>query len=105
MPAIAVDAMGGHLAPEAVVQGVADVSLHTDIECVLVGDAARIQRILESVAYNPEHIDIVHAGEVIGMDDEPEEGLRRKRDASLVVAVQLVRRGRCAALVTAGNTG
>ena len=104
MPAIAVDAMGGQHAPVAVVQGVADVSLRTDIECVLVGDAARIQQILEGVAYNPERIDIVHAGEVIGLDDEPQEAVRRKRDASLLAALQLLQRGRCAALVTAGNT-
>jgi len=103
MPAIAVDAMGGQHAPEAVVQGVADVSLHTGIECVLVGDTRRIQPILEGVAYNPEHIDIVHAGEVIGIDEEPREAVRRKRDASLLAALRLVARGRCAALVTAGN--
>lgn len=105
MPAIAVDAMGGQHAPAAVVQGVADVSLHTDIECVLVGDAPRIQRILEGVGYNPEHIDIVHAGEVIGLDDEPNDAVRRKRDASLLVALQQLTRGRCAGLVTAGNPG
>lgn len=105
MPAIAVDAMGGQHAPEAVVQGVADVSLHTDIECVLVGDAARIQSILDGIAYNPEHIDIVHAGEVIGLDEEPREALRRKRDASALTALQLVTRGRCTAVVTAGNAG
>jgi phosphate acyltransferase len=105
MPAIAVDAMGGQHAPEAVVQGVAEVSLRTEIECVLVGDAARIQHILEGVAYNPEHIDIVHAAEVIGLDEEPHEALRRKRDASLLAAMQLVKRERCAALVTAGNAG
>ena len=105
MPAIAVDAMGGQHAPIAVVQGVADVSLRTGIECVLVGDAARIQRILEGVSYNPEHIDIVHAAEVIGLDDDPNDAVRRKRDASLLVAIQQVTRGRCAALVTAGNSG
>src|SRR5262245_58449120 len=105
MPAIAVDAMGGQHAPVAVVQGVADVSLHTDIECVLVGDAARIQQILEGVAYNPEHIDIVHAGEMIGLDETPQEALRSKRDASLLVALRLLTSGRCTGMVTAGNTG
>jgi glycerol-3-phosphate acyltransferase PlsX len=105
MPAIAVDAMGGQHAPVAVVQGVADVSLHTDIECVLVGDATRIQQILEGVPYNPEHIDIVHAGEVIGLDDAPQDAVRSKRDASLLVALRLLTSGRCAATVTAGNTG
>jgi glycerol-3-phosphate acyltransferase PlsX len=105
MPAIAVDAMGGQHAPEAVVQGVADVSLHTDIECVLVGDMARVQAILEGLAYNPEHIAIVHAGEAIGLDEEPREAVRRKRGASLLTALGQVARGRCAALVTAGNAG
>ncbi len=105
MLAIAVDAMGGQHAPEAVVQGVADVSLHTDIQCVLAGDAARIQSILEGVAYNPERIDIVHASEVIGLDEEPREAVRRARDASSLVALELVRSGRCAAAVTAGNAG
>src|SRR5215831_18196778 len=105
MPAIAVDAMGGQQAPEAIVQGVADVSLHTDIECVLVGDEHRIQALLEGTAYNPEHIDIVHAAEAIGLDEEPREALRRKRDASLPAAMRLVTGGRCAAMVTAGNAG
>jgi glycerol-3-phosphate acyltransferase PlsX len=105
MPAIAVDAMGGQHAPEAVVQGVADVSLHAEIECVLVGDMARIQSILEGVAYNPEHIAIVHAGEAIGLDEEPRQAVQRKRDASLLAALGLVARGRCAAMVTAGNAG
>jgi len=105
MPAIAVDAMGGQQAPEAVVQGVAEVSLHTEIECVLVGDERRIQQLLDGIAYNPEHIAIVHAGEVIGLDEEPREALRRKRDASLLAAMRLVTGGRCAALVTAGNAG
>jgi len=105
MPAIAVDAMGGQHAPEAVVQGVADVSLHTGIECVLVGDSARIQQILEGVAYNPEHIDIVHAGEVIGLEEDASEAIRHKRDASLLAAIRSVARGRCAAMVTAGNAG
>jgi glycerol-3-phosphate acyltransferase PlsX len=90
MLAIAVDAMGGQHAPEVVVQGVADVSLRTDIECVLVGEATRIQAILDETAYNPEHIDIVHAGEIIGLDEEPREAVRRKRDASLLAALRLV---------------
>lgn len=103
MLSIAVDAMGGQHAPEAVVQGVADVTLHTEIECVLVGDAKRIQHILEGVAYNPEQIDIVHAGETVGLDEEAREAVRRKRDASVLVAAELVAKGRCAAMVTAGN--
>ena len=103
MPAIAVDAMGGQHAPEAVVQGVAEVSLTTQIQCVLVGDSARIQPILEGTSYNPENIDIVHAADMIGLDEEPHEAVHRKRDASLLTAIHLVKSERCAALVTAGN--
>lgn len=105
MPTIAVDAMGGDFAPEAIVQGVAAVSLHTDIQCVLVGNESRIQKILEGGPYNPEHMDIVHAPDTIGMAEDPKEAVRRKRNASLLVAARLVEQGRADALVTAGNTG
>ncbi len=97
--------MGGDFAPEAVVRGVASVSLDTDIECILVGDEPRLQKILDGVQYNPENIDIVHAGEAIGMDEDPRQALRRKGDSSLLVATRLVQRGRSAALVSAGSAG
>ncbi len=105
MPTIAVDAMGGDFAPEAAVEGVASVSLNTDIQCILVGNERRIQKILESVPYNPENINIVHASDVIGMAEDPHEALRRRRDASLLVACRLVEQGRAAAAISAGNTG
>ena len=105
MPVIAVDAMGGDFAPDETVKGVARASLSTAIECVLVGDGPRIQSILESVSYNPEHISIRHAGEVIGMTEPPKEALRTKRDASIVVGAKLVADGHAEALVSAGNTG
>ena len=59
--------MGGDQAPDEVVKGVAQVSLSTDIECLLVGDERRIQAVLEGVSYNPEHIAILHARDAIGM--------------------------------------
>ena len=104
MPTIAVDAMGGDHAPDEVVKGVAQVSLATDIECLLVGDERRIQSVLEGVSYNPEHIAILHATDAIGMADEPRQAVKR-RDASLVVGVRAVAEGRAQALVSAGNTG
>ena len=104
MPTIAVDAMGGDHAPEEVVKGVAQISLGTDIECVLVGDEHRIQAVLEGVSYNPEHISILHARDAIGMAEEPREAVKR-RDASLVVGVRAVAEGRADAIVSAGNTG
>jgi phosphate acyltransferase len=105
MPTIAVDAMGGDVAPDEVVKGVAEVSLATDIECLLVGDEQRIQAVLERVSYNPEHIAILHARETIGMAEEPREAVRTKREASVVVAVRAVVDGRAEAAVSAGNTG
>ncbi|HVN87144.1 MAG TPA: phosphate acyltransferase PlsX [Candidatus Binatia bacterium] len=105
MRTIAIDAMGGDLAPDEVVKGVATASLQTDIQCVLVGDERRIQEILERVEYNPEQIDIHPAGEVIGMAEEPKDAVRHKRDASILVAARLVADGGADALVSAGNTG
>ena len=106
MPAIAVDVMGGEHAPEAAVQGVAAVSLQTDIDCVLVGDEARILPLLEATAYNPERIAILHAAEAIGLDEDPRAAARYKRNkASLFVALREVAEGRCAAAVSAGNPG
>lgn len=105
MPTIAIDAMGGDAAPEAVVRGVAQASLDTDIQCLLVGDEGRIQEILDRVIYNPEHISIVHSRDVIGMEEDPKEAIRAKKDASILVGARLVREGRADALVSAGNTG
>ncbi|HZP43546.1 MAG TPA: phosphate acyltransferase PlsX [Candidatus Binatia bacterium] len=105
MPIIAVDAMGGDHAPDEVVKGVAQVSLSTDIECLVVGDESRIQHVLEAVPYNPEHISILHARDAIGMAEEPREAVRTRKDASLVVAVRAVAEGRADAAISAGNTG
>ena len=105
MPTIAIDAMGGDFAPDEVVKGIAQLSLETDIQSVLVGDEARIQRVLDECAYNPEHISIHHARDSIGMADEPKAAVRAKRDASILVAARLVAAGEADALVTAGNTG
>ena len=105
MPVIAVDAMGGELAPEEVVKGVADASLQTAIECVLVGDEPRIQAVLDTLSYDPAHIRIHHAGEAVGMQEAPREALRAKRDASILVGAALVAQGQADALVSAGNTG
>ena len=105
MPTIAVDAMGGDHAPEEIVRGVAQVSRESDIQCLLVGDEARVQAILEGMAYRPERLTIVHAGNAIGMEDDAKEAIRTKRDSSLLVGAALVASGRADAMVSAGNTG
>jgi glycerol-3-phosphate acyltransferase PlsX len=85
------------------VRGVADVSLNTDIQISLVGSERHIQKLLDSVSYNPENIEIVAASEAIGAADDARDAMRRKRDASLLVACRLVEQGRADAVVSAGN--
>ena len=104
MPTIAVDAMGGDHAPDAVVRGVAQVSVATDIDCVLVGDQRRIQDVLDTVPYNADRIEVLHCDGVIGMADDPRTAVGRA-DTSLVMALMAVADGRADALVSAGNTG
>ena len=105
MPTIAIDAMGGDFAPDEVVKGIAQLSLETDIQCLLVGDESHIQRILNDCTYDPERISIHHARDAIGMGEDPKAAVRAKRDASILVAAHRVATGDADALVTAGNTG
>lgn len=104
MPTIVVDAMGGDLAPETAVQAVAEASLATDIDCLLVGDESRLQKSLEARRYNPEQIEIVHAPETIDAAVDARAAVRQKRKASILVAARLVQEGRGAAVVSGGNT-
>jgi len=104
MPVIAVDAMGGDFAPDDVVKGVAQVSLHTEIESLLVGDEQQIQATLDRIPYNPERIAIHHTDEFVAAVDDAGTGIRHRRRTSIMVAARLVAEGRAQAVVTAGNT-
>src|SRR5205823_12253875 len=97
MPTIAIDAMGGDHAPGEIVKGVARASLETDIECLLVGDERRIQEVLETVPYNPEHISIVDCRDAIGMDDDTHEAVKKRRYTSQLVEERAVDEARAAA--------
>ena len=97
------DAMGGDHAPEEIVKGavLAAPDIHHTI--VLVGDPARIQKYLPTPC--PSNIEIHPASQAVDMDEKPMDALRRKKDSSMAVGVELVRIGRGKAFVTAGNTG
>ena len=101
---IAVDAMGGDFAPRATVAGAVASATHEGVEILLVGDRARLERELGRWGRPDGRLEIVHAEEVIGMD-EPATAVRRKRRSSLVVCAELVRDGHAGAMVTAGHTG
>ena len=104
---IAIDAMGGDFAPlETVLGAIEAVRANEHINVVLVGDEQQIFNILEAnnEAKNPR-ISIQHASQVIGMDEHPGQALRKKKDASVVVATSLVRENICDAVIAPGSTG
>ncbi|MBF1714445.1 MAG: phosphate acyltransferase, partial [Selenomonas sp.] len=102
---IAVDAMGGDFAPKEIVRGAIDAAKKYDCEIVLVGDEAKIRAELGGADTDALHISIVHAADVIGMDEAPAEAVRSKKDASIVVATRMVKDGECDAVFSAGSTG
>jgi glycerol-3-phosphate acyltransferase PlsX len=100
---VAVDAMGGDHGPTEVVPGaMAWARAHPADTVILVGD----QRVVAGlVGDGPPNVRVVHASQVIGMDEHPAMALREKKDATILVAMDLVRRGEADAVVTAGHTG
>ena len=106
---IAVDAFGGDNAPEAVVEGaiLASNSLggdkNNDLEILLVGDEEKLKKLLHNRAYGS--IKIVDAKEVITNFDAPTVAIRKKKNSSMIVALNLVKDKKADAFVSAGNTG
>ncbi|WP_258296312.1 phosphate acyltransferase PlsX [Paenibacillus peoriae] len=102
---IAIDAMGGDNAPEATVEGALSAAAEwKDTDITLVGDRERIESVLNGRAL-PTNLSIRHASETIDAQDEPVKAVRRKKDASMVVAGRMVREGEADAMISAGNTG
>ena len=100
---LAVDAMGGDHGPEEVVPGaIAWAAAHPADRLLLVGDEGVITGLAGSL---PTNATIVPASQVVGMDEHPALALREKKDASILVAMDLVKRGEADGLVTAGHTG
>jgi phosphate acyltransferase len=103
---IAVDAMGGDTAPGLVVQGALAAARHLDLGVVLVGPVSRIEAQVERHAgVDGSRVRLVEAGSVIDMAESPTAALRRKPNASIKIAADLVARGEASALFSAGHTG
>ena len=99
---IAVDAMGGDNAPDEICKGAYDACEEfNDIEIILTGDTERIKSCLTS---HPR-IHIEHATEIIDPDEHPANAIRKKKDSSLRVAMEMVRRGDAQGCISAGSTG
>lgn len=104
---IAVDAMGGDFGPEVVVAGAVDAA-RAGIAVLLVGDSARIETELSKLgasATGSLPITIKHASEVVAMDESPVQAIRGKRNSSLRLCFEAVKKGEASAVVSAGNSG
>lgn len=104
LPRIAVDAMGGDNAPHVEVSGALLAAAQLQAEVILVGDEIRIRADLLGKGEH-RNLRVVHAPEVIGMDENPTDAIRAKPDASINVALKLLKEGEADAFVTMGNTG
>ena len=103
MRTIAIDAMGGEKAPDAIVQAVLQAKTELkETKFILFGDQAKIKKLVGS---DTDQIEIVGTTEVINDEDEPVKAIRTKKDSSLVVAAQYVKQGKADALLSLGNSG
>ena len=102
---IALDAMGGDHAPAEIVAGALRARNVLGIEIALVGPREIIAAELARHGETPSGIEIIHASEAIAMDEHPAQAVRTKRDASINVAMGMLKRGVASSFVSAGNTG
>lgn len=103
---IALDAMGGDHGPAPNVVGAAlALAANPDLTLVFVGDRAQLEPLLAAASLPAGRVEVVHAAQVVEMKEKPGEALRRKPDASVFRAWQLVAAGAVDGLVSAGNTG
>jgi glycerol-3-phosphate acyltransferase PlsX len=104
---VALDAMGGDHGPPVIVPAAFRVlEGQPELRLILVGDRGTLER--EIARHSPDHADrlsVVHASQQVRMDELPSQALRTKKDSSMRVAIDLVKRGDAHACVSAGNTG
>jgi glycerol-3-phosphate acyltransferase PlsX len=101
---IAVDASGGEFAPHEIVKGVIKAAQEYKVEIVLVGKKS-VLHVLAGRHLNKLNISIVNASQTIGFHEHPVEALRKKPRSSIAIGIKLLKEGKAAAFVSAGNTG
>ena len=103
---VAVDAMGGDNAPGEIVKGAVEaVQAEKDIKVFLVGRQDAVNAELAKYTYDKEKIEDVHAEEVIEMAEPPVNAIRKKKQSSLVIGMNMIKHQEADAIVTAGSTG
>jgi glycerol-3-phosphate acyltransferase PlsX len=102
---IALDAMGGDHAPQVTVEGAVWAAREYGVQVVLVGQAKLLEPELAKHDTSGLDLPIVHASQVIGMEDEPASAAKAKQDSSMVVGMNLLKSGEADAFFSAGNSG
>lgn len=103
---VVLDAMGGDNAPGEIIKGAIEaIQEREDIRVILVGQEDVISEELEKYSINKEQIEIVNATEVIETAEPPVMAIRRKKDSSIVVGMNMVKNGEADAFVSAGSSG
>ena len=103
---VALDAMGGDHAPAEMVKGAIEaVNKRDDIKILLTGQEALLKKALSEYTYPKDRIEIIPASDVIETAEPPVMAIRRKKDSSIVVAMNLVKKGEADAFVSAGSSG
>lgn len=103
--AIAVDAMGGDLAPRVNVEGAVAAAVELGLDSILVGRRGELESELRRTGYKGTRVGVVDAEEVVRFDEPSITPIRKKRRASIRVAAELVRDGKAVGMFTAGHTG
>lgn len=104
---IIVDAMGGDNAPAEIVKGAVEAALELGVDIILVGREAEIRKCLRDNNADglSDRISVVNASQVVEMDDDPTGVLRKKKDSSMVVALNMLKNDEGDACISAGSTG
>ena len=106
MITLAVDAMGGDAGLAVTIPGaLLFLRQQADVRLLMVGDEVQVRQALEAVNAPMDRIQIVHAAQVVEMDEQPQSALKNKKDSSMRIAVNQVKEGLAQAAVSAGNTG
>lgn len=103
---VAVDAMGGDYAPGEIVKGAVQAAeQRKDIQIVLIGQEEVVREELKKYSFQEGQITVQNATEVIATEEPPVNAIRKKKDSSLVVGMNMVKRGEADAIVSAGSSG
>ncbi|AJE17877.1 phosphate acyltransferase [Neisseria elongata subsp. glycolytica ATCC 29315] len=106
MITLAVDAMGGDAGLAVTIPGaLLFLRQQADVRLLIVGDEVQVRQALEAANAPMDRIQIVHAAQVVEMDEQPQSALKNKKDSSMRIAVNQVKEGLAQAAVSAGNTG